>query len=127
MAERLPPDCCELLDGGYAIAALALLPEKRRRRRSKLYSINRSFFRYTWLVVKWIVTIAAILFDTFFLGPWETAIMDISDNIGIAALQDPSYLRNQQMNMLFCTLQLLLLLATVFISMKPAAGLRQIS
>ncbi|MCF8381982.1 MAG: hypothetical protein K9G39_00065 [Chlorobium sp.] len=93
-----------------------------------IYSLfsNWGFFRHSWLTFKWIVTIAAILFGTFFLGPWETSMMDISGNIGIAALQDPAYLWNQRMNLLFGTAQVLLLLATVFISIfkpwKPGAG-----
>lgn len=96
-----------------------------------IYSLfsNWGFFRHTWLTVKWIVTVSAILFGTFFLGPWEAAMMDISGNIGIAALQDPSYLWNQQMNLIFGSAQVLLLLATVFISIfkpwKPASVSRQ--
>ncbi|MEE9905154.1 hypothetical protein [Chlorobium sp.] len=97
-----------------------------------IYSLfsNWGFFRHTWLTVKWIVTVSAILFGTFFLGPWETAMMDISGNIGIAALQDPSYLWNQRMNLIFGSAQVLLLLATVFISIfkpwKPASVLRRL-
>ena len=78
------------------------------------------FFRHNWLTFKWIVTLAAILFGTFFLGPWETAMMTISGKIGSAALTDAAYLYNQQMNVLFGSLQVLLLLITVFISIvKP--------
>ena len=87
-----------------------------------IYGIFSSwgFFRHHWLIFKWIVTIAAILFGTFYLGPWETTMMEISGKLGLTALQDPSYLYNQRMNLIFGALQCLVLLATVFISVfKP--------
>ncbi len=87
-----------------------------------IYSLfsNWGFFRHRWLTFKWIVTVSAILFGTFFLGPWETAMMDISGRIGIASLHDAEYLWNQRMNLLFGSLQVTLLFATLFISIfKP--------
>ena len=46
--------------------------------------------------------------------------MDISGNIGMSALNDPAYLYNQKMNLVFGTLQCLILMITVFISIfKP--------
>lgn len=78
------------------------------------------FFRHAWLVCKWIVTVAAILFGTFFLGPWETAMMDISGEIGIRALADPAYRHNERMNLVFGAIQALVLVTVVFISIfKP--------
>jgi uncharacterized membrane protein len=87
-----------------------------------LYSTfsNWGFFKHKWMVLKWIVTVAAILFGTFYLGPWETTMMEISGKLGISALTDPSYLYNQRMNLLFGALQCLVLMTTVFISIfKP--------
>lgn len=76
-----------------------------------LYSLfsNWGFFKHNWLTFKWIVTVTAILFGTFFLGPWETAMMEISGKIGLASLTDSAYLYNQQMNLMFGTLQVLVL------------------
>jgi hypothetical protein len=72
------------------------------------------------MVFKWIVTVAAILFGTFYLGPWETTMMEISGKLGMSALTDPSYLYNQRMNLFFGALQCLVLMTTVFISIfKP--------
>jgi len=87
-----------------------------------LYSIfsNWGFFRHNWLTFKWIVTVTAIVFGTFFLGPWETSMMDISGRIGIASLQNPTYLYNQQMNLIYGTAQVIVLIITVFVSiLKP--------
>ena len=87
-----------------------------------VYSVfsNWGFFRHNWLVFKWFVTVAAILFGTFWLGPWETTMMEISANLGLKALQDRAYLYNQKMNLVFGTLQCFVLIMTVFISIfKP--------
>jgi len=87
-----------------------------------IYSIfsNWGFFKHTWLTFKWIVTVAAILFGTFFLGPWETTMMEISGKTGIAALHNPDYLSNQYLNLIFGTVQVLVLMVTLFVSiMKP--------
>ena len=87
-----------------------------------LYSIfsNWGFFKHNWLIFKWIVTVVAILFGTFFLGPWETAMMEISCKLGISSLSNEEYLYNQRMNLIFGSLQCLLLMTTAFISVfKP--------
>lgn len=93
-----------------------------------LYSLfsNWGFFKHNWLNFKWIVTVTAILFGTFFLGPWETAMMDISGKIGLASLTDSAYLFNQQMNLMFGTLQVLVLIITLFVSiLKPWKSKKQ--
>ncbi len=81
---------------------------------------NWGFFKYKWLIFKWIVTIVAILFGTFFLGPWEKTMMEISGNIGMASFRNSAYLYNEKMNLIFGTAQALVLIITIFISIfKP--------
>ncbi len=81
---------------------------------------NWGFFKHNWLTFKWIVTVTAIVFGTFFLGPWESAMMEISGTLGIASLDDAAYLYNQKMNLWFGTLQVLVLTMTIFVSIfKP--------
>lgn len=81
---------------------------------------NWGFFRHNWMIFKWIVTVTAILFGTFFLGPWETTMMEISAKLGLASLTDRAYLYNQKMNLMFGGLQCLVLMITLFISIfKP--------
>ena len=78
------------------------------------------FFRHGWLVFKWVVTVSAIVFGTVCLGPWETAMTDISGELGMRSLLDPAYLHNEQMNFVWGTVQVAVLVATVFISIfKP--------
>jgi len=87
-----------------------------------IYSIfsNWGFFRHNWLIYKWIVTVTAIIFGTFWLGPWETRMMELSGTLGSSALGDKAYLYNQRMNLIFGGIQCLVLMITVFISIfKP--------
>ena len=83
-----------------------------------LYSAfsNWGFFKHRWLIFKWIVTIAAIVFGTFFLGPWETTMMNISGKLGMTSLHDTEYLYSEKMNLIFGTIQIVLLMITVFVS-----------
>ncbi len=92
-----------------------------------LFSIfsNWGFFKHGWMIFKWIVTIVAILFGTFFLGPWERAMMHLSGTLGISSLSNPEYLHNQKMNLIFGALQILVLMIVVFISIfKPWKSIR---
>jgi len=87
-----------------------------------LYSTfsNWGFCKHNWLIFKWIVTVAAILFGIFFLGPWETTMMKISGKLGMSSLNDQPYLYNQKMNVIFGGIQCIVLMITVFISIfKP--------
>ena len=78
------------------------------------------FFKHPWITFKWIVTVSAILFGSFFLGPWEKAMMEISGRMGLAALADPAYRYNENMNLTFGIFQTLTLSGTLFISIfKP--------
>jgi hypothetical protein len=81
---------------------------------------NWGFLKHKWLIFKWIVTITAIVFGTFFLGPWEKTMMEISGKLGMSSLSNPAYLFNENMNFIFGTIQVLVLMITVFISIfKP--------
>ena len=81
---------------------------------------NWGFFKHTWMIFKWIVMIVTILFGTFFLGPWETNMMEISGKLGMSSLINSEYLYNENMNLIFGTIQVLVLMITVFISIfKP--------
>jgi uncharacterized membrane protein len=87
-----------------------------------IYSLfsNWGFFKHTWLIFKWIITVAAILFGTLFLGPWETTMMEISGKLGMSSLSDQTYLYNEKMNFIFGTIQVLILMTTIFIPIfKP--------
>lgn len=84
------------------------------------------FVRHGWVLLKWIITVSAILFGTFYLGPWETAMMNISGELGIQSLNDAAYLHNQSMNLIWGWVQTAVLAASIFISIfKPWKNLRK--
>jgi uncharacterized membrane protein len=87
-----------------------------------IYSLfsHWGFFKHNWLIVKWVITIIAIASGTFYLGPWEIAMLEISGKLGISALSDQKYLYNQKMNFIFGMVQCFLLVFTLFVSVfKP--------
>jgi len=87
-----------------------------------LYSIftNWGFFRHKWVLIKWVITIFCILSGTFFLGPWETAMLNISHQSGDTALMNVGYLSSMRLNFWFGIVQLILLIFAMFISVfKP--------
>ncbi|MEI8306044.1 MAG: hypothetical protein WCF99_03150 [Chloroflexales bacterium] len=77
------------------------------------------FFKWRWVTVKWIGTVAVMLFGTFFLGPWLNG-MEAMSAANPQALQDPAFLSSRQLMSLSIGPQLLLLLFMVLISvLKP--------
>lgn len=87
-----------------------------------VYSIfsHWGFFKHNWITVKWVIIATAILSGTFMLGPWETAMLEISGKLGISALSDQTYLYNEKMNFIFGLVQCSLLIFALFISIfKP--------
>jgi uncharacterized membrane protein len=78
------------------------------------------FFRHGWVILKWIITLAGIIFGTICLGPWETRMMELSGELGLKALGNAEYLLNQRLNAYWGMAQVALLMATVFVSiLKP--------
>ena len=50
------------------------------------------FFKHYWVIVKWIATVALIVFGTFWLFPWANAATAISETQRLQALENPLYL-----------------------------------
>jgi uncharacterized membrane protein len=87
-----------------------------------IYSIwtNWGFFRQRWLTLKWILTVAQILFGTFALGPWLNGNVDIALRLRGAALADSTFLNSASNIRLWGTTQVLFLIFMVIISViKP--------
>ncbi len=78
------------------------------------------FFKWRWVTVKWIATIAIILFGTFFLGPRLNGMAALATADPLAALQNPLFISSQRALDLVVGPQLLILLSLVLISaIKP--------
>jgi hypothetical protein len=74
------------------------------------------WFRHRWLTVKWAVCLYGVVFGTCSLGPWLEEMTAIAERSGMAALQDPVYLHNREMSMIFGTFQAATIIFAVFIS-----------
>jgi putative copper export protein len=78
------------------------------------------FFKHPWVAVKWILTVACILFGTFVLGPMINGQPSISLTLGLEALADPVYQANLENSLLGAVLQLSAIVFMVAISvLKP--------
>lgn len=81
---------------------------------------NWGFTRFNWVMVKWVVTIALVLFGTFWLGPWLNGATAMADAERALALQNSTYLYYRQMNLIFGSAQALILVILIFITaLKP--------
>lgn len=87
-----------------------------------LYSLftGWGFVKQPWVALKWLVTLSAIVFGTFWLGPWEEAMTELSGSLRDAAPANPGYLAKQARHLRFGLLQTVILAATVVVSiLKP--------
>jgi hypothetical protein len=81
---------------------------------------NWGFIRYRWVIVKWVVLIAAVLIGMLWLGPWASQMVLLTEVQGAGALDNPVYLQVRLMHTLLFTVQTLALAALPFISViKP--------
>lgn len=85
---------------------------------------NWGFFKFKWVIFKWVATVAQILFGTFWLGPWTNEATAISYTERALALQNAAYLYDRRMALYFGIAQILLLVIQVFISVFKPWGKR---
>jgi hypothetical protein len=55
------------------------------------------FFKYRWVTLKWIGTVAMMVYAPVFLSQWDRQIEAISRVEGLLALQNPAYLQARLM------------------------------
>ncbi len=88
---------------------------------------NWGFIRYRWVIIKWIVLIAAILVGTAWLGPWADQMVQITEEQGATALGNPAYLQTRFLHTVLFIIQTIALALLPFLSvikpwMKSAAA-----
>lgn len=84
------------------------------------------FFKWRWVTVKWVLTIAVMVFGTFWMGPWLNEVEAITRSEPARALTDPTVLGNRNLLLVSAGPMLLTLLAMVLISVfKPWKRQRQ--
>lgn len=81
------------------------------------------FFRHRWITVKWILTVAQILFGTFFLGPWLNGNVEMALATGLAALNNTHFQANMSGTTIGGIAQFAVLCLYLYISVyKPWKG-----
>ena len=92
-----------------------------------IYSIwtNWGFFKHRWITVKWIITVGGVLFGTFFLGVWLNSLPPIAAEMGMDALSDPLFVRNQSLNLTWGSLQVASVVFALIISALKPWGRKQ--
>lgn len=55
------------------------------------WQTNYGFFKFYWVIVKWILTTGLIIVGTFWLGPWGKATEAIARTDGMGAIENPLY------------------------------------
>jgi len=83
------------------------------------------FFRHHWLVIKWALTVAMILFGIFFLGPWVDGTAKLAAERGLGALGDSAYAGPALRVAAFSVVQIALLVFMLFLSTLKPFGKRK--
>lgn len=76
---------------------------------------NWGFFKHRWLIFKWIVTVAQIIFGTFVLGPWVNETVEIASTLRDAAMDDSTLLHNVRMSQIWGTIQVAILVLSFLV------------
>ncbi|MBW4490994.1 MAG: hypothetical protein KME12_24795 [Trichocoleus desertorum ATA4-8-CV12] len=85
------------------------------------------FFKFYWVIVKWIGTTALILFGTFWLKPWTDAMTAIADTERIKVLTNPLFMFDIKGASIGGIIQTLSLLAIIAISIIKPWGRRDVA
>lgn len=84
------------------------------------------FFKFYWVIVKWIFTSTLITFGTFWLGPWINALTAISDTERLQALSNPLFMFDTNAIVIGGSIQTLSLIFILIISFLKPWGRRDI-
>ncbi len=85
------------------------------------------FFRYWWVAIKLVATLIMVLAGTFFLGPWTNQSVSMVAAAGMDALNDGRYLFFQEASRIVGSLQFLLLVILIFLSViKPFKTIKSV-
>ena len=81
---------------------------------------NWGFFKHKWLTVKWALTVLQILFGTFCLGPWLNRSVEITGKLLELPFEDTEVASNLFLLNLWGSIQVMLLIFMLVISViKP--------
>ena len=78
------------------------------------------FFKYRWVIIKWVVNIGFIIAGYVYFIPWLDHAEVLSNRMRLTALQDAEYLHTKTLNLEMAVFQVLVLFVLIFVSVfKP--------
>ena len=84
------------------------------------WQTNYGFFKFYWVITKWILTIGLIIFGTFWLFPWGNTAEAIAQAEGLGAFKNSVYIFDVKGVLLGSAIQVSFLFAIIMIStLKP--------
>ena len=86
---------------------------------------NYGFTKFWWVISKWVLTIALIVFGTFWLYPWSNEAEEISLEQGLSAYKDRIYTWDAKGVLIGTIAQIALLLVIIGISVIKPWGRRK--
>lgn len=84
------------------------------------------FFKFYWVIVKWIATSLLITTGTIWLGPWVNAMTAISDAERVKALTNPLFMFDTKAAIIGGSIQVTCILGIIIISIVKPWGRRNI-
>ncbi|AFY86641.1 MULTISPECIES: hypothetical protein [Chroococcidiopsis] len=88
------------------------------------WQTNYGFFKFYWVIAKWVLSTALIIFGTFWLFPWANAATEISLESGLKSFQNPLYTFDALGVLLGTLIQVFFLFVIVGISVLKPWGRR---
>lgn len=89
------------------------------------WQTNYGFFKFYWVITKWILTTGLMIFGTFWLFPWGNAAESIVSTEGLNAFKNPIYLFNAKGVLLGSLIQVSFLFIIIGISVLKPWGRRR--
>ncbi|MEL6400103.1 MAG: hypothetical protein AAFR26_13705 [Cyanobacteria bacterium J06626_4] len=88
------------------------------------WTTNYGFTKFYWVISKWFLTTALVVFGTFWLFPWGNGAEEISAQEGLQAFTNPVYLFNAKGVLVGTLVQVLFLVVIIGISVLKPWGRR---
>ncbi|MBD2020579.1 hypothetical protein H6F43_10300 [Leptolyngbya sp. FACHB-36] len=88
------------------------------------WQTNYGFFKFYWVITKWILTTGLIIFGTFWLFPWGNAAEEIAFTEGLNAFKNPIYLFDAKGVLFGSLIQISFLFVIIAISTLKPRGRR---
>ncbi|MBE9032077.1 hypothetical protein IQ266_20265 [filamentous cyanobacterium LEGE 11480] len=82
------------------------------------------FTKFYWVISKWVVTLALIIFGTFWLGQWTNAATAIAETERLKALQNPLFMFDSHSALIGGVIQTVCLLGIIAVSILKPWGRR---